>query len=95
MLFLVNHKLCLVYSMYNKYEYVCAVLFCTIQVYSTLYSLQQIVVTYKLQVYIMLIQFTANYILSQVTSLHYVNIVYSKLLSLQVTSLHYVNIVYS
>jgi len=40
---------------YNKYEYVCAVLFCSIQVYSTLYSLQQIVVTYKLQVYIMLI----------------------------------------
>ena len=39
---------------YNKYEYVCDALFCSIQVYSTLYSLQQIVVTYKLQVYIML-----------------------------------------
>ena len=55
MLLLVNHKLCLVYSMHNKYEYVCDVVVYSIQLYSKLYNLQQIVVTYKLQVYIMLI----------------------------------------
>ena len=39
---------------YNKYVYACDVVVYNIQVYSKLYSLQQIVVTYKLQVYIML-----------------------------------------
>ena len=34
--------------------YVCDVMVYSIQVYSKLYSLQQIVVSYKLQVYIML-----------------------------------------
>ena len=40
---------------YNKYVYVCDVVVYSIQVYSKLYSLHQIVVSYKLQVYIMLI----------------------------------------
>ena len=55
MLFLVNHKLRLDYSMLYKYVYVCDVVVYSIQVYSKLYSLHQIVVSYKLQVYIMLI----------------------------------------
>ena len=52
MVFLVNHKLCLVY---NVYEYVCDVVVYSTQVYSTLFSLQRIDVTYMLQVYITLI----------------------------------------
>ena len=35
---------------YNKYVYVCDVVVYSIQVYSKLYSLHQIVVSYKLQV---------------------------------------------
>ena len=46
----VNHKLCLVYSKLNKNEHVCDMVVYSIHVYSTLFSLQQIVVTYKLQV---------------------------------------------
>ena len=56
-----------------------AVVYSTL-VYSKLYSLHQIVVTYKLQVDTMLIYFIANSCHLQVTSLHYVDIVYSKLL---------------
>ena len=60
----------------------------SIQVDSKLYSLYQIVVSYKLQVYIMLIKFIANCCHLQVTSLHYVNIVYSKFQSVSYYTLH-------
>ena len=52
-LLIINFAYSLRYATISMSMYVYAVLFCTIQVYSTLYSLHQIVVTYKLQVYIM------------------------------------------